>query len=179
MRWVLARKKKASVPKKSTGGYLDFLLGNFELDGVEDQFWPNHKVEEIHAFAKKLDLDVVETEDEVVIWSRWISPERPLKDGGSTWWCNGNHCAVGSADVFGRPDALAGLPWRFRFTDGTERCANIREIVQISLAWWQEATFFRWKPGDLMIFNNQVVAHNGTPGLGPRMVLPSFGNCWN
>lgn len=27
MRWVLARKSKVPVPKKRTGGYLDFLLG--------------------------------------------------------------------------------------------------------------------------------------------------------
>jgi len=179
MRWVMARKSKAPVPKRMTGGYLDFLLGLFELEGVEDQFWPTRNIEEIYKFAHDLDLDVEETDDEVVIWSRWISPERPLKDGGATWWCNGNHCAVGSADVFGRPDALKGLPWLFRFADGTERPAQIREILEISLAWWQEATFFRWQTGDLLLFNNQVVAHNATPGLGPRLVLPSFGNCWS
>mmetsp|Transcript_12243 Transcript_12243/g.23005 ORF Transcript_12243/g.23005 Transcript_12243/m.23005 type:complete len:464 (+) Transcript_12243:94-1485(+) len=178
MRWVLARKRKEPVPKKKTGGYLDFLLGLFELEHVKDQFWPTRKVEEIKALVQDLNLDIVETEDEVVVWSKWISPERPLKRGGHTWWCNGNHLAVGSQDVFKRPDALAGLTWVFKFEDGSERAASMSEIVKISWAWWQEATFFKWQDGDLVIFNNQVVAHNATPGVGARMVLPSFGSCW-
>lgn len=121
---------------------------------------------------------MVESADELVVWSRWISPSRPLPDGTATWWCNGNHVSVGSADVFGRPDALEGLPWLFRFEDGTERPATVGEIMMISWAWWQEAAFYKWHRGDLLIFNNQVVAHNGTPGVGKRMVLPSFGGCF-
>ena len=27
-----------------------------------------------------------------------------------------------------------------------------QEILSISVAWWQEATFFRWKAGDLLLF---------------------------
>eukprot|EP00933_Yihiella_yeosuensis_P007028 TRINITY_DN111910_c0_g1_i1.p1 TRINITY_DN111910_c0_g1~~TRINITY_DN111910_c0_g1_i1.p1 ORF type:complete len:470 (-),score=92.78 TRINITY_DN111910_c0_g1_i1:394-1803(-) len=178
MKWVLARKRKELVPKKQSGGYLDFLLGKFELQGVKDQFWPTRQVEEINALAAALNLEVVETDDEVIVWSRWISPERRLKHGGATWWCNGNHLSVGSQDVFGRSDALKGLPWLFRFADGTERPATMAEIVEISWAWWQEAAFLQWQEGDLVIFNNQVVAHNATPGIGARMVLPTFGSCW-
>lgn len=178
MKWVLARKRKAAVPKQKSGGYLDFLLGKFELDSVEDQFWPTRRLEEIKSLAANLDLEVTETDDEIVISSRWIAPERPMTDGSTTWWCNGNHLAVGSQDVFGRPDALQGLPWLFRFGDGTERPATMEEILKISWAWWQEAAFFNWKSGDILIFNNQVVAHNASPGLGVRMVLPSFGKCW-
>ena len=34
------------IKKAKPGGYLDFLLGNFELDEVEDQFWPTRQKEE-------------------------------------------------------------------------------------------------------------------------------------
>jgi len=180
MRWVLARKRKAPVPLAESGGYLDYLLGNFELADVLDNFWPTRRVIELRKLAGELGLELEETDTEFVVWSRWINPSRPLADssGEITWWANGNHMAVGSQDIFGRPDALKGLPFEFKFADGSVRPASMAEIIEISLAWWQEAAFYRWAKGDLLIFNNQVVAHNATPGLGKRMVLPSFGDCW-
>ena len=38
--------------------YIEFLLGNCELAGVPDQFWPTRQPEEISAFCQRLNLDM-------------------------------------------------------------------------------------------------------------------------
>ena len=84
------------------------------------------------------------------------------------------------------------LPFQFRFEDGTERPATSAEIIDIAMAYWSalqtqpflyahsgfarcEAVFVPWQLGDIVIFDNQLVAHDATPGLGARSIMPSFG----
>ena len=190
MKWVLARKKKQAVPKRAKCGYLEYLLGHVELESVPDQFWPTRQVKEMETFCKKLNLDLVEEPAEeggdYVIWSKWIEPSRavPGKTGKSgskatstqkTWWCNSNHVVVGSQ---GDGDLPKKMKWLFRFDDGTERGATWSEIYSIALAYWRETTFFTWHAGDLIIFNNQIITHDATPGSGKRQILPTFGDCF-
>ena len=44
--------------------------------------------------------------------------------------------------------------------------------------YWSEATFFSWERGDLLLLHNQLVAHNASPGVGARQILPVFGDCF-
>lgn len=47
--------------------------------------------------------------------------------------------------------------------------------IGVAEAYWFEATFYSWRPGDMLLFNNNLVAHDATPGVGKRMILPCFG----
>ena len=118
-----------------------------------------------------LEVDNSDEDGDIVIWSKWISPVRPLKgDSKSTWWFNSNHLVLGSTS---HRDSLR---FQFKYDDKSIRFGTWREIYAIALAYWRETTFFAWRKGDLLIFNNQTVTHNASPGTGPRMILPSFGN---
>ena len=181
MRWVLARKQRAQVPKKPKCGYIDYLMGRYELDSVPDQFWPTRKKQEIVDFCERLDLELVEEDttcdgsDDYVIWSKWINPSRAVEGqpGKVTWWCNSNHVSVGSQGPL-----VDKMKWLFRFPDGSERGARWSEIYSICLAYWRETTFFTWHAGDLIIFDNQLITHDATPGSGKRQILPTFGDCF-
>eukprot|EP00164_Ancoracysta_twista_P010708 GFYU01016251.1.p1 GENE.GFYU01016251.1~~GFYU01016251.1.p1 ORF type:complete len:460 (-),score=124.37 GFYU01016251.1:174-1553(-) len=185
MKWVLARKKKLPVEKKETGSYIDFLLGKFELAGVKDQWMPNQDVSDIYKLCNRLNLDVVEGDDDIQIWSKWVSPSRAVvsdsktspvegREGDVTWWCNCNHVQVGSG-ISGAYNQEQ-LPWYFKYPDGEERHATVDEVFQISSAYWMETSFFDWHRGDLLIFDNQLIAHDATPGRGKRLIMPSFGS---
>ena len=170
MKWVLTRRKRTQVPFQKTGGYVDFLLGNFLLSGVEDQ-WGDE--EQILRMAQDLNLEVDNSDEDsdIVIWSKWINPVRQLSGSGeSTWWFNSNHLVVGSTTH------TESLKFQFRMKDKTIRRGSWREIYAIAYAYWAETTFFAWEQGDLLLFNNQTVAHDASPGTGSRLILPSFGS---
>merc|ERR1712196_217721 len=157
----MGRRKRGEVPTLKTGSYVDFLLGNFLLADVEDQ-WGNE--EQILKMAADLNLEVDNSDEDgdIVIWSKWISPVRPLKgDSKSTWWFNSNHLVLGSTS---HRDSLR---FQFKYDDKSIRFGTWREIYAIALAYWRETTFFAWRKGDLLIFNNQTVTHNASPGTGP------------
>ena len=125
---------------------------------------------------QELNIEVERTEEETVLWSKWIEPQRELNgQGGCTWWGNGNHLQLGTPAF--SPATADALAWRWR-VNGTERPATTYEVYSIAWAHWTEATFFSWQCGDILVFNNQTVSHDATPGLGKRAVLPSFGGCF-
>lgn len=178
MRWVLARKKREKVPKRAKCGYLDFLMGKCELESVPDQFWPTHSIDELRSFCGRLDLELVEESEEqggdYVIWSKWIEPSRQVPGTDEvSWWCNGNHIQVGSQGAL-----VEKMKWLFKYDGGTERGASWSEIYSIALAYWCETIFFTWRAGDLIIFNNQILTHDASPGSGKRQILPTFGDCF-
>jgi len=55
MKWVLTRRKRGNVPTSRTGTYTEFLLGDYLLEGVEDQ-WGDER--QILKMAKDLNLEV-------------------------------------------------------------------------------------------------------------------------
>jgi len=171
MKWVLTRRKRGEVPTKKTGSYVDFLLGDFLLADVDDQ-WGNE--EQILRMAGELNLEVDNTDEEgdIVIWSKWISPVRRLPGGAgsSTWWFNSNHLVLGSTS---HRDSLR---FQFKYPDKSIRFGTWQDIYAIAVAYWRETTFFSWQSGDLIVFNNQAITHNASPGTGTRMILPSFGH---
>ena len=169
--------------------YLPCTLGRYALAGVEDAW----SAQTVAARAAELNLEVREGgeayaadgtgEGDTVVWSKWVEPCRALpcvrggRSPGCTWWGNNNHVALGSTEVYGAHTRRA-LAWEFRFADGTERAASLPEVYAIAWAHWAEGAYWAWARGDMLVFNNQVVAHDATPGVGERVILPSFGGCF-
>ena len=127
----------------------------------------------LRARAASLGLEVVEQEHDLAVYSPWVPTHRPyvIGSGGTmeeTWWLNGNHMTLGAK-------GHRSLPFQFRFPDGIERAPTLTEARTIAAAYWRESSFIPWQPGDLLIFSNQLVAHNASPGIGARQILPSFG----
>ena len=187
-KYTIARKPKDGVvqPRQTSGDYEGFLLGEYELDGVADQ-WATGidsssggsdesgtgsgtgREVALRERAASLGLEVIDEGDDLAIWSSWIPTIRHhdiTKE--QTWWLNGNHMTLGAC---GHPK----LPFLFRFDNGVERAPTWEEAVIISTAFWRESSFFAWERGDLLLFDNQLVAHNASPGVGSRRILPSFG----
>lgn len=123
--------------------------------------------------AASLGLEVVDQGHDLAVYSPWVPTHRPCalvnEKEEETWWLNGNHMTLGAT---GHPQ----LPFEFRFADGTERAPTLAEATTIATAYWRESSFFPWVQGDLLIFSNQLVAHNASPGVGARQILPSFGD---
>ena len=127
----------------------------------------------LRARAASLGLEVVEQEHDLAVYSPWMPTHRRYAMGNGhaveeTWWLNGNHMMLGAK-------GHSSLPFQFRFPDGIERAPTLMEATTIAAAYWRESSFIPWQPGDLLIFSNQLVAHNASPGVGARQILPSFG----
>ena len=114
-----------------------------------------------------------ESGDRQVVSPR-ISLKRHLAASDSdTFWLNGNHMAIGA---MGGADGK--LPFVLKFASGEVRSPTKREMVSIATSYWRESCFFEWQLGDLLLFDNQLMAHNATPAVGARRILPCFGDAF-
>jgi hypothetical protein len=116
--------------------------------------------------AEKLGVQAVvdPKRNDIAIQSEWIPLARAhAATNSETLWCNVNHAYLG------KDHAL--LPFWFKYKDGSERHASWSELFALVAAYWSESTFWAWQPGDLLLIDNQLVAHNASPGLGVRVKL--------
>jgi len=98
------------------------------------------------------------------------SPSSSSSASQRIFWCNINHALLGKDHEL--------LPFWFRTASGEQRHATWSELFAILAAYWSEATFFEWRLGDMLVLDNQLVAHNASPGMGPRSIMPVFGDCF-
>ena len=182
-KFVIARKSlRPDTPRALTGDYESFLCGDWEFEQHTDQWSPGGLATREADIARRceqlgLQYTIDGVRHDIEISSGWVSPSRLYEPTGEkTWWCNVNHAVLGKGHPL--------LPFWFRGGDGANdeggkgREASWSELFAMVAAYWSEATFFDWQVGDLLLLHNQLVAHNASPGLGQRSIMPVFGDCF-
>ena len=165
----------AQVKKQESGDYEGFLTGSWEFAQYPDQWSPclETRQADIEAQCNQLGVrcSVDKERNDIVIESEWVPLVRPHEATDSeTVWCNLNHAILGKEHEL--------LPFYFQYKDGSERHASWSELFALVAAYWSESTFFAWEKGDMLLLHNQLIAHNASPGVGERSIMPVFGDCF-
>jgi hypothetical protein len=139
----------------------------------QDHFETTNK-DEVEAYLKQANVDFSWQEDGSLRTTQTRSAviQHP-ETQESVWhsqahlWHFSNYGAQGEMllKVLGE----ARLPTNAYYGDGTPIPADV--IQATNQAFWEEASFFDWQKGDLLMLDNLLVAHGRTSFTGPRRIL--------